>query len=80
MPVVLLWAVMRLGYDRRALPVQLVAGSVVGVVSLAFGAINAWALPAARAHVVATLILCPLVLWLPADAVLRRVGPGCGAA
>ena len=73
MPIVLVWAARRLGYDRRALPVQLVAGTVVGLVSLPFGAINAWALPAARAHVVATLILTPLVLWLPADALLRRV-------
>ena len=79
MPVVLVWAVRRLGYDRRALPVQVVAGTVVGLVSLAFGAINAWALPAARAHVAATLILTPLVLWLPADAVLRRVAPDRGA-
>jgi hypothetical protein len=75
-PVVLVWAVRRLGYDRHALPVQIVAGTAVGIVSMRFGAINAWMLPAARDHVAATLILAPLVLWLPADVVLRRVGRG----
>jgi hypothetical protein len=75
MPVVIVWAVRRLGYDPRALPVQLVGGTVVLVASLAAGPINAWVLPAAREHVVMTLVLAPLVLWLPVHALLRRIAP-----
>ena len=74
MPVVLVWAVRRLGYDPRALPVQVVAGTAVGLASLPFGAINAWALPAARGHVLAMLIATPLLLWLPAHLALSRLG------
>jgi hypothetical protein len=74
MPFVLVWAVRRLGYDRRALALQIVAGTAVAVASLPFGAINAWIVPAARDHVAATLVLSPIALWWPADAILRRLG------
>lgn len=75
MPFVLVWAVRRLGYDRRALPLAIAAGTLVNVASLASGPVNVWVWPWARDHVTATLVLAPLVLWLPADLVLRRLRP-----
>jgi hypothetical protein len=81
MPLVLVWAVRRLGYDRRALPLAIATGTLVNVVSRAFGPINVWAWPWAREHAAAALLLAPLVLWLPADRVLRRMGaPPAGNA
>ena len=73
MPVVLVWAVRRLGYDRRALPLQVAAGTVTALASLAVGPINLWVWPWARDHVVLALLIAPLALWLPADLVLRRL-------
>jgi hypothetical protein len=72
MPILLVWAVGRLGYDRRALWLQLATGTVVSLVSLATGPINLWYLPAARAHPIAALVLSPLVVWVPAHLLLRR--------
>ena len=74
MPLVLVWAVRRLGYDRRALPLAIAGGTLVNLLSLAFGPINVWVWPWAREHAAAALVLAPLVLWLPADLVLGRVG------
>jgi hypothetical protein len=74
MPVLLVWAVARLGYDRRALALQLVAGTAVALVSLAVGPINLWSVPAARDHVAAALLLSPVILWWPAHRLLRRLG------
>ena len=74
MPFVLVWAVRRIGYDPRALPLAIATGTLVNVVSRAFGPINVWAWPWARDHPVAALLLAPLALWLPADRVLRRLG------
>jgi len=71
MPAVLLFAVARLGYDRRALPLQLATAVVVFAISLAVGPINVWISPVAREHVVATLVLAPLALHLPAHLALR---------
>jgi hypothetical protein len=75
-PVLLVWAVRRLGYDRRALPLQMVAGTAVALVSLAVGPINLWSVPVAREHAAAALLLSPLILWWPAHELLRRLaGP-----
>ena len=74
MPFVLVWAVRRLGYDRRALPLAIVAGTIVSVASLAVGPINLWVWPWARDHRVVALLLAPLLLWLPAHIALRRLG------
>jgi hypothetical protein len=71
-PLLLIWAVRRVGYDPRALPVQLAAALVVSLASLPVGPINVWCLPLAREHVLAALILAPLALHVPAHAVLRR--------
>ena len=75
MPVVLVWAVRRLGYDRRALPLAVAAGTLTALVSLAHGPINLWVWPWAREHRVAALLVAPFLLWLPAHAALRRIAP-----
>ena len=72
MPLLLVWAVRRLGYDRRALLVQVVAGTLVSLASLAVGPINVWYARAAREHPVAALLLSPIVLWVPVHLWLRR--------
>ena len=75
MPIVIVWAVRRLGYGARALPLQVVTGTLVLIASLPAGAINVWVVPAARDHVMATLALAPVVLWLPVHVLLRRIAP-----
>jgi len=70
MPVVLIWAVRRIGYDPRALPVQLAAALLVSLASLPVGPINVWCLPLAREHVLMALVLAPLILHVPAHAAL----------
>lgn len=72
MPLLLVWAVRRLGYDRRALAVQVVAGTSISVASLAVGPINQWVWAWARAHPIITLFLSPMALWLPVHLWLRR--------
>jgi hypothetical protein len=72
MPAVLVWAVSRLGYDPRALWAQLATAVAVSIVSLPFGAINLWCVPALRHHVLPALLLAPFVVHLPAHWVLRR--------
>ena len=76
MPVLLVWAVRRLGYDRRALPLAIVVGTLVNVVSLAVGPINLWVWPWARAHPMSGLLLAPLLLWGPSHLVLKRTAAG----
>lgn len=76
MPLILLFAVARLGYDKRALPLQLATCVVVLAVSLGAGPINVWVLPAARQHVIVTMALAPLTLHLPAHAALRVLTSG----
>jgi hypothetical protein len=75
MPVLLVWAVGRVGYDKRALPVQLLAAVMVSLASLPVGPINLWCLPLAREHILAALVLAPLALHWPAHAVLVRTVP-----
>ncbi len=75
MPLLLVWAVRRVGYDRRALPLQLVAGTLVSLASLGIGPINLWYTRAAREQPLAALLLSPLVLWAPAHLWLRRYSP-----
>ena len=75
MPFVLVWAVRRLGYDRRALPLAIVAGTAISVMTLTVGPINLWVWPWAREHRVAALLLAPFLLWLPSHLALRRLKP-----
>ena len=75
MPVLLVWAIRRVGYDRRALPIQLATALVVSVASLPVGPINVWCLPLAREHPLAAVVLVPLALHVPADVYLRSLAP-----
>jgi hypothetical protein len=72
MPLLLLFAVARLGYDTRALPLQLATAVVLFAVCLPVGPINVWTSSFARQHVAVTLLLAPLVLHVPAHVMLRR--------
>jgi hypothetical protein len=86
LPALLIWMVCRLGYDKRALPIQTLIGSGVLVASYVltepkdnvnwvFGIGTA---PKRRrpAILFAALLLFPLMFYAPAHVVLRRV---CGA-
>jgi hypothetical protein len=73
MPFVLLYAVARLGYDRRALPLQLATSVIALAISLGVGPINVWVWANAREHVLMTMALAPLALHLPAHAALLRL-------
>ena len=75
LPVVLVWALARRGYDERALPLQWATTVFVALVSLPVGEINLWCLPLARRHVLLALLLGPPLLLLPAHALLKRACP-----
>jgi hypothetical protein len=73
MPFVLVWAVRRLGYDRRGLVLAIGAGTLLNALTLSMGPVNLWVWPWARAHPIPALVLAAPLLWLPADLVLRRL-------
>jgi len=86
LPVLLLWLVARLGYDRRALPAQTLLTWVLLPVCYAFTGpernLN-WvfglgsppvALLPGIGHVLALMIVSPLCLFYPAHRLLRRIG------
>jgi hypothetical protein len=73
MPAVLLWGVARLGYDRRALPLQWVTALLVSLASLAVGPINLWCVQWARDHVLWALVIGPPLLHVPAHFLLRTL-------
>lgn len=85
LPPLLVWMVSRLGYDRRALPVQMLLGSGVLIASYqmtepkenvnwVFGIGTA---PKRRqpSRLIAALVLFPLVFYAPAHLILSRVFP-----
>jgi hypothetical protein len=80
MPLLLLWAVRVLGYDRRALPLQVAAGTLLSLATLAVGPINLWSMPAAREHPATAMLLSPVVLWWPAHGLLCRLAPAPGGS
>ena len=74
MPIVLVWAVRRLGYDRRGLLLAVVGGTVLnGLTMNRLEPVNIWVWPWGREHPAAAILLAPLLLWLPADRVLTRL-------
>lgn len=86
MPLLLLWALLRLGYDRRALRLQTAITWLVLPLSLLadparnlnwlhepFGVPQIW-LPTA-AWLLLSLALYPLLLYLPVHLLLRRLFP-----
>ena len=88
-PPLLAWAVARLGYDRRALPIQTIAAWVILPVSLLFGSVKdvnwvygpyervqTWTSPALWFAI--CLIGYPLLLYLPTHLALSRWAPRAG--
>ena len=74
MPLVLVWAVRRLGYDRRGLFLAAVAGTTLNVLTMNRAEpVNLWVWPWGRDHPAAALVLAAFALWLPADRALRRL-------
>lgn len=90
LPLFLAWLVRRLGYDRRALPAQtllfwllLIASRLVTDpdrnVNLVYGfgkEPQQWLPP--LLYLLLLMMLYPLVFYLPADLLLKRIGKGAG--
>jgi hypothetical protein len=72
MPIVLVWAVRRLGYDRRGLLLAVVLGTLLNLGTMTMDPVNLWVWPWGREHPIAALVLAPFALWLPVDRILRR--------
>jgi hypothetical protein len=82
LPPMLIWMVSRLGYDRRALPVQTIVGSIVLIASYQLTApkenVN-WVFgiggqPKRRrpSRLLAALVLFPIVFYVPAHLIFKR--------
>lgn len=83
LPPLLIWMLSRLGYDKRALPVQTIFGSAVLIASyrltapeenvnwvFGIGAVQKNRRPG---RLIAALVLFPLVFYAPAHLIFKRV-------
>ena len=82
LPPALLWMVWRMGYDRRALAVQSVAGAIVVIASRLLtdpsenvNWAHRWPLLQWPSPVVLGVLLMPVVFYLPAHLLLNAVMP-----
>jgi hypothetical protein len=80
LPVVLVWMVFRLGYDRRAIAVQIVLGSVLLVTTYFLtdpeanvNSVHRWGSLRGPWPLALSAITFPLAFYLPAHLVLRRM-------
>lgn len=82
-PVIAWWGVRRVGYDARALPLQIATSTAVlvasffmdGNVNLARGPASGAPLVTPELHLLVMLAAMPLVCYLPADRLLRITAP-----
>ena len=81
-PIVLVWMIYKLGYDRRALLWQTLFGSVLLVITRlvtvpddninrVYGPYDPQTLVPSWVYLVGLIIFCPLVLYLPVHLALR---------
>jgi hypothetical protein len=86
LPCVLVWAVWRLGYDRRAFLIQTGVGMVVLALSYALTPaednvnwVPRWGRIRGRPALLLSVVVFPIAFYLPAHLVLRAFAPAAGA-
>ena len=82
LPAVLVWMVFRLGYDRRALVLQIVIGSLVLIVTYFatspeknVNSVHSWGSLHGPWSLVLAMVAAPLVFYVPAHLLLRAFAP-----